>query len=74
MLFAGALGVNSHALWSLRGPVVSFALLSTALSIGLVGVTVYGLVNLFGLQLEQFTLATGHLYPSVYRELTGLEK
>ncbi|BDP43927.1 sodium:proton antiporter (plasmid) [Deinococcus aetherius] len=49
LLFAGALGVNSHALWSLRGPVLSFALLSTALSIGLVGVTVYGLVGLFGL-------------------------
>ncbi|ACO46535.1 sodium:proton antiporter [Deinococcus deserti] len=51
LLFAGALGVNSHALWSLRGPVVSFALLSTALSIGLVGVTMYGLLNLFGLQI-----------------------
>lgn len=51
LLFAGALGVNSHALWSLRGPVVSFALLSTALSIGLVGVTVYGLLGLFGLNI-----------------------
>ncbi|UBV44574.1 sodium:proton antiporter (plasmid) [Deinococcus taeanensis] len=51
LLFAGALGVNSHALWSLRGPVVSFALLSTALSIGLVGLSVYGLLGLFGLSI-----------------------
>jgi len=49
LLFAGALGVNSHALWSLRGPVLSFALLSTALSIGLVGASVYGVLTLFGL-------------------------
>jgi len=51
LLFAGALGVNSHALWSLRGPVVSFALLSTVISIGLVGLTVYGLLGLFGLHI-----------------------
>lgn len=52
LLFAGALGVNSHALWSLRGPVTSFALLSTALSIGLVGAALYGLLGLFGLQIS----------------------
>ncbi|PTA66692.1 cation:proton antiporter [Deinococcus arcticus] len=49
LLFAGALGVNSHALWGLRGPVMSFALLSTALSIALVGGALYGLLGLFNL-------------------------
>lgn len=49
LLFAGALGVNSHALWSLRWPVATFALLSTAVSTGLVGGMVYGLLALFGL-------------------------
>ncbi|WP_293914565.1 sodium:proton antiporter [Deinococcus sp.] len=49
LLFAGALGVNSHALWVLRGPVMLFALLSTAISTGLVGALLYGLTGLFGL-------------------------
>ena len=49
LLFAGALGVNSLALWSLRGPVITFALISTALSIALVGGAVYGLLGWFGL-------------------------
>lgn len=49
LLFAGALGVNSYALWSLRGPVITFALISTALSIALVGGATYGLLQLFGL-------------------------
>lgn len=52
LLFAGALGVNSHALWALRGPVLTFALLSTALSTGLVGLSVYGLLHLFGLNVS----------------------
>ncbi|THF68346.1 sodium:proton antiporter [Deinococcus sp. Arct2-2] len=49
LLFAGALGVNSHALWALRGQVVVFALLSTALSIGLVGGGLFALLTLFDL-------------------------
>ncbi|MFB9994755.1 cation:proton antiporter [Deinococcus oregonensis] len=49
LLFAGALGVNSHALWALRGQVVVFALLSTALSIGLVGGGLFALLTLFNL-------------------------
>lgn len=52
LLFAGALGINSHALWALRGPVVTFALLSTVLSTGLVGLAVYGLLRLFGLDVS----------------------
>ncbi|ADY26980.1 sodium/hydrogen exchanger [Deinococcus proteolyticus MRP] len=51
LLFAGAMGLNSHALWQLRGPVLTFALLSTVLSTFLVGGLVYGLLGLFGLQL-----------------------
>ncbi|TSA87469.1 sodium:proton antiporter [Deinococcus detaillensis] len=51
LLFAGALGVNSPALWSLRGPVISFALLSTALSIALVGGGMYLLLGLFNLDI-----------------------
>jgi CPA1 family monovalent cation:H+ antiporter len=49
LLFAGALGVNSHALWSLRWPVTTFALLSTAVSTLLVGSAMYGLLGVFGL-------------------------
>jgi monovalent cation:H+ antiporter, CPA1 family len=52
LLFAGALGVNSHALWQLKGPVISFALLSTVLSTLLVGLVTYGLLRLFGLQIS----------------------
>ncbi|OLV15849.1 cation:proton antiporter [Deinococcus marmoris] len=52
LLFAGALGVNSHALWALRGPVLTFALLSTAISIALVGGATYALLGLFGLQVS----------------------
>lgn len=52
LLFAGALGINSHALWALRGPVVTFALVSTVLSTGLVGLAVYGLLHLFGLNVS----------------------
>ncbi|THF84340.1 sodium:proton antiporter [Deinococcus sp. KSM4-11] len=51
LLFAGALGVNSRALWALRGPVLTFALLSTALSTALVGLVTFGLVRLFGLDI-----------------------
>lgn len=51
LLFAGALGVNTHSLWQLRGPVLSFALLSTALSILLVGLGVTGLLTLFGVHI-----------------------
>ncbi|GHF52208.1 CPA1 family monovalent cation:H+ antiporter [Deinococcus metalli] len=49
LLFAGALGVNSHALWSLRWPVATLALLSTAVSTALVGGLVYGLLRVFGM-------------------------
>ncbi|CAM4152651.1 cation:proton antiporter [Deinococcus marmoris] len=52
LLFAGALGVNSYALWGLRGPVLTFALLSTAISIALVGGATYALLGLFGLQVS----------------------
>ncbi|CAM3579842.1 cation:proton antiporter [Deinococcus frigens] len=52
LLFAGALGVNSHALWGLRGPVLTFALLSTAISIALVGGSTYALLGLFGLNVS----------------------
>lgn len=51
LLFAGALSVDSHALWTLRAPVLAFALLSTLLSIGLIGGALYGLLPLFGLTL-----------------------
>lgn len=49
LLFAGALGVNSHALWALRGPVLAFALISTALSIALVGLGTSALLGALGL-------------------------
>ena len=52
LLFAGALGVNSHALWGLRGPVLTFALLSTAISIALVGGATFVLLGAFGLQVS----------------------
>ncbi|GGM13289.1 cation:proton antiporter [Deinococcus aerophilus] len=52
LLFAGALGVNSHALWNLRGPVLTFALLSTAISIALVGGATYALLGLFGIEVS----------------------
>ena len=52
LLFAGALGVNSKALWALRGPVVSFALLSTAISIAFVGFVTFWLLGLFGLKVS----------------------
>ncbi|RJF75266.1 sodium:proton antiporter [Deinococcus cavernae] len=48
LLFAGALGVNTHSLWALRGPVLTFALLSTAISIGVVGAGTFALLNLLG--------------------------
>lgn len=37
LLFAGALEVDTHALWRVRWPVLSFALISTALSVALIG-------------------------------------
>ncbi|AAF12552.1 sodium:proton antiporter (plasmid) [Deinococcus radiodurans] len=49
LLFAGALSVDTHALWRLRGPVTVFALLSTALSTALVGGGTYLLLELVGL-------------------------
>ena len=52
LLFAGALGVNSKALWALRGPVISFALLSTAISIAAVGLGTFYLLRLFGLDVS----------------------
>lgn len=51
LLFAGALGVNTLSLWTLRGPVMTFAFLATAISIAVVGFGVYGLLGLFGLHI-----------------------
>lgn len=51
LLFAGALSVDSHALWMLRAPVLAFALFSTLLSITLVGGALYTLLPLFGVAL-----------------------
>lgn len=52
LLFAGALGVNSHALWVLKGPVMSFALVSTIISTFLIGLITDGLLGLFGLNVS----------------------
>jgi len=52
LLFAGALSLNSRALWDLRGPVITFSLLSTILSTGLVGLSTYALLHLFGLEVS----------------------
>ncbi|WP_261664642.1 cation:proton antiporter [Deinococcus sp. Marseille-Q6407] len=51
LLFAGAMGLNSRALWELRGPVTTFAVVSTVLSTFLVGGLVYGLLGIFGLHI-----------------------
>jgi CPA1 family monovalent cation:H+ antiporter len=48
LLFAGALGLDSHELWALRWPVFVFALLSTALSTAAVGGLIYLLLGAFG--------------------------
>lgn len=48
LLFAGALGVDTHELWAMRWPVLIFALVATALSIALVAGLVYGLLAVFG--------------------------
>ena len=50
LLFAGALGLDSHELWRMRWPVLVFALLATAISIALVGGLTYGVLTLFGLE------------------------
>jgi CPA1 family monovalent cation:H+ antiporter len=52
LLFAGALGVDTHMLWRMRGPVLAFALLATALSIALVGVLVQLLFSVAGLSVS----------------------
>lgn len=52
LLFAGALGIDTHALWRMRTPVLTFALLATGISIALVGLMVYGLLMLFGLHVS----------------------
>ncbi|MFN8079594.1 MAG: sodium:proton antiporter [Kineosporiaceae bacterium] len=52
LLFAGALGLDSHELWQLRWPVLVFSLLATAISIVLVGGLSYGLLALFGLDVS----------------------
>lgn len=52
LLFAGALGVDTRQLWRMRVPVVAFALVSTLLSIFLVGFLVYGLLGLFGMNVS----------------------
>lgn len=51
LLFAGALGVNSRALWTQRWPVITFALFSTLISIALVGLGVYVALGWFQLEL-----------------------
>ncbi len=48
LLFAGALGLDSHELWQLRWPVFVFALLSTAISTAVVGGLVYLVLGAFG--------------------------
>jgi CPA1 family monovalent cation:H+ antiporter len=48
LLFAGALGLDSHELWGLRWPVFVFALLSTAISTAVVGGLVHLLLAAFG--------------------------
>ncbi len=50
LLFAGALGLDSHELWALRWPVFVFALLSTALSTAAVGGLIYLLLGAFDQQ------------------------
>ncbi|WP_170131118.1 cation:proton antiporter [Deinococcus yavapaiensis] len=52
LLFAGALGMNSHALWQVRGLVVSFALISTLVSTFVVGALTFGLLRLFGIDVS----------------------
>ncbi len=52
LLFAGALEVDTHALWRMRAPVLAFALLATGISIGLVGLMVYALTSAFGLSIS----------------------
>lgn len=60
LLFAGGLGIDTRRLWRMRVPVLGFALLATALSIGLVG----GLVHLL-------LLVVGVDVPLVYSLLFG---
>ncbi len=50
LLFAGALGLDSHELWALRWPVFVFALLSTAISTATVGGLIYLLLGAFDQQ------------------------
>ena len=52
LLFAGALEVDTHALWRMRTPVLAFALLATGISIGLVALMVYALTSAFGLSIS----------------------
>lgn len=49
LLFAGALGVNTNALLRQGGAVLTFALVSTLLSVLLVGGLLYGLLSLAGM-------------------------
>ncbi|GGQ98784.1 cation:proton antiporter [Deinococcus ruber] len=52
LLFAGALGLNTDVLLKQRGAVLTFALVSTALSIVLVGALVYLLLDVAGLHVS----------------------
>ena len=52
LLFAGALGVDTHALWRMRTAVLAFALLATATSIALVGVLVHWMFAAAGLDVS----------------------
>jgi len=49
LLFGGALSLDSRELFRQRWPVLTFALVSTLISIVLVGAAVYGLLHLAGL-------------------------
>ncbi|MDR6218159.1 sodium:proton antiporter [Deinococcus soli (ex Cha et al. 2016)] len=51
LLFAGALGVDTKALWHARTGIAAFALLATTLSILLVGTGLYFAAQLIGLNL-----------------------
>ncbi len=52
LLFAGALSLDTGELFRQRTAVLTFALVSTALSIGLVGALVYGLLHLAGVSIS----------------------
>ncbi len=52
LLFSGALSVNTRALLAQSGAVLTFALVSTVLSVVLVGSLVFGLLHLVGIDIS----------------------